>query len=118
MQKVSIREYCICVPPEFDAIILHQTFREALNQATINLANNYQNKTILDKDKFKVPSNIFKKDYYIKESFTYPLTDEEIHKIKTKIIVNDKDDNKLGSIQVLLNKKVIYEEDILEKDNI
>ncbi len=79
--------------------------------------NNYQNKTILDKDKFKVPSNIFKKDYYIKESFTYPLTDEEIHKIKTKIIVNDKDDNKLGSIQVLLNKKVIYEEDILEKDN-
>ena len=79
--------------------------------------NNYQNTTILDKDKFKVPSNIFKKNYYIKESFTYPLTSEEKDNIKTKIIVNDKDDSKLGSVQVLLNNKVIYEEDILSKTN-
>ncbi len=77
---------------------------------------NYQNYTILDKDKFKVDSSLFKDDYYLKNSFSYPLTSNEKDKIRTKIIVNDKDSDTLGSVKVLLNNKVIHEEVIYKKE--
>ncbi len=79
---------------------------------------NYQNYLILNKDKFKVDSSLFKSDYYIKNSFSYPMTSKEKDKVTTKIIVNDKKSDTLGSVKVLLNDKVIHEETIYKKENI
>ena len=46
------------------------------------------------------------------------MTAKEKEKITTKIIVNDKKSDTLGSVKVLLNDKVIHEEVIYKKENI
>ena len=54
---------------------------------------------------------------YLKNNFSYPLTEEEFKNIKTKIIVNDKDNNNvLGTVIISLNNKVIHEEKIYSKE--
>lgn len=73
--------------------------------------NNYQNHLILDSKNFKVDGNLFKENYYIKNDFTYPLTNEELKNITTKIIVTNEIDI-LGKVNILLNDKVIHEEKI------
>ena len=74
----------------------------------------YKNYLLLDKNNFDIPKNIFTKDYYIKNNFYYPLTDEEYQKIEKKILVNEHD-NVLGSMQIILNDQVIHEEPIYVK---
>ena len=59
---------------------------------------------------------------YIKESFTYPLTEEEFKsiKIKTKIEENKKykNNDKIGKVYIYLNDDIIYSNDIyIEKEN-
>ncbi len=79
--------------------------------------NNYKNYLILDKENFKVPKSLFSNNYYLKNNFSYPLTKEEFKNIKTKIIVNDKDNsNVLGTVIISLNNKVIHEEKIYSKE--
>ena len=79
--------------------------------------NNYKNYLILDKENFKVPKSLFSNNYYLKNNFSYPLTEEEFKNIKTKIIVNDKDNNNvLGTVIISLNNKVIHEEKIYSKE--
>lgn len=80
-----------------------------------NFFNNYQNCTILDKETFKVDGNLFKENYYIKNNFTYPLTKEEKDNLNIKIIVNNQG-NVLGTVNVLLNDKIIHEEKIYQKE--
>ncbi len=77
---------------------------------------NYDNYLLLDKDKFRLDKSLFT-NYYIKNSFTYPLRKDEVGIIKTKIIVNDKKSNILGSIKFYLNNKEIHEENIYEYKN-
>ena len=76
---------------------------------------NYQNHEILNKDNFKVDGNLFTENYYIKNNFSYPLTEKEKANINIKIIVNKKD-NILGTVNVLLNDKLLHEEFIYQKE--
>ena len=76
---------------------------------------NYESYQILNKDNFKVDGNLFKENYYIKNSFSYPLTKEEKDNLNIKIIVN-KQENVLGTVNVLLNDKLIHEEKIYQKE--
>ena len=71
----------------------------------------YENYLIIDKNSFKVPNNLFQDKYYIRNSFYYPVTQDEKKKLETKIMVENKN-NILGKISVSLNQKVIHEEPI------
>ncbi len=79
----------------------------------------YHNYIIIDKQSFDV-SNLINNNYkyYIKKSFKYPLSSDEVEKIRT--FVEIKDDNKLGKIVVkIADKKIgvikIYKEKKKEK---
>ena len=81
----------------------------------------YKNYLILDKSNFGVNTSLEGKPF-IKESFTYPLTEEEFKsiKIKTKIEENKKykNNDKIGKIYIYLNDDIIYSNDIyIEKEN-
>lgn len=81
----------------------------------------YKNYLILDKSNFGVNTSLEGKPF-IKESFTYPLTEEEFKsiKIKTKIDENKKykNNDKIGKIYIYLNDDIIYSNDIyIEKEN-
>jgi len=78
--------------------------------------NNYKNHLILDTNNFKIDGNLLKENYFIKNSFSYPLTKEEIKKVTTKIIVSDDTKNILGKVNIILNDKVIHEEKIYKKE--
>ena len=78
--------------------------------------NNYKNYLLLDKDNFKDQNTLFKDNYYIKNSFSYPLTIEEFNKIEKKIIV-DSIDNKLRRIDIYLDNKLLHEEIIYKLEN-
>ncbi len=66
----------------------------------------YHNYIIIDKQSFDV-SNLINNNYkyYIKKSFKYPLSSDEVEKIRT--FVEIKDDNKLGKIVVKIADKKI-----------
>lgn len=81
----------------------------------------YKNYLILDKSNFGVNTSLEGKPF-IKESFKYPLTEEEFKsiKIKTKIEENKKykNNDKIGKIYIYLNDDIIYSNDIyIEKEN-
>ena len=75
----------------------------------------YQNYLLLDKNNFKVNQGLFKGKYYVKNSFTYPLTNLEKENIRTKVIVKEEGEV-LGSVNILLNDKLIHEELIYKKE--
>lgn len=78
----------------------------------------YQNYTIIDKNNFTIDKNIYNGDVYLKESFQYPLTEEETEKIKTEVYIKknkEKKSTKIGNIIIKLNNKKIGELDIYEK---
>jgi len=70
--------------------------------------NKYKNKVILNKDTFKVPN------YYIKNNYSYPLTKEEITKIDTQILLDNKNN---GTVEVLLDNKIIHKEVLYKIEN-
>ena len=78
--------------------------------------NKYKNYKIVDKDNFEVDQNFFKDDLYIKESFTYPLSN--IEKDKLSIVVKldkikDYSDNSIvGKVIVNLEDHQIFETNI------
>ena len=81
----------------------------------------YKNYLILDKSNFGVNTSLEGKPF-IKESFKYPLTEEEFKSIsiKTKIEENKKykNNDKIGKIYIYLNDDIIYSNDIyIEKEN-
>ena len=67
----------------------------------------YKKYTIVDKDNFHIDKNYFDAKLYIKNSFTYPLTEEEKEKIKTLVSITDKDKTKVGKITIYLDKEII-----------
>jgi D-alanyl-D-alanine carboxypeptidase len=80
----------------------------------------YKTYRILNKDNFKVVDDYFYKDrLYIKKDFKYPLHNDEINKIYTKVqlvkLANYKNEDVVGAISVYLNDKVIHTQNIYVK---
>ena len=79
--------------------------------------NKYKNYTIVDKNNFNINKEFYKEKVYIKRSVTYPLKDNEIDKIKTKIILpnNKINNNIVGHINIYLDNKLVKRENIYKK---
>ena len=78
----------------------------------------YRNYKILDKDYFDVKSSLNGK-LYIKNSFSYPVSDDEKDKIDKRIVYNGKKDNQVGQVLVYLDNDLIHKESIyLQKEKI
>lgn len=79
----------------------------------------YRNYTVIDKDEFKIDKEYFEDEIYIKESFKYPLTENEIDKIKTVVKIekskNYKNKDKVGCIEISLDDEVIKKIDVFVK---
>ena len=78
--------------------------------------NNYKMYELLDKNNFKVENN-FEGKLYIKNSFSYPLSKEEIDLVNKKVIFNNKDKGKIGDVLIYLDKELIHKENIYLKEN-
>ena len=91
----------------------------SISLSTLIRLQNYRNYLILNKTKFKIDDKYFKNKIYIKNSFSYPLLEEEKDKImvivKIEKIVNYMDDDQIGEVVVELNNKKIYSENIYVK---
>lgn len=81
--------------------------------------NNFKKYKILDKKHFSIDSNFYDKKVYIKNSFSYPLTNVEKEKIKVLVQVTklDKysDGDVVGNVIVFLDKNQIYKDNIYVK---
>ena len=79
----------------------------------------YKRYKIVDKSKFLIGKSFFKDKLYIKDSFYYPLTMEEVDNIKTIVKINKKKNYKnkecVGSIDIYLNKEKIGSRNIYTK---
>lgn len=73
--------------------------------------NKYKRYKILDKNKFSVNKSFFKDSLYIKESFYYPLTEEEKEIIKTVVKITKKKGYKnkqqVGRVDIYLGNEKI-----------
>ena len=73
--------------------------------------NKYKRYKILDKNKFSVNKSFFKDSLYIKESFYYPLTEEEKENIKTVVKITKKKGYKnkqqVGRVDIYLGNEKI-----------
>lgn len=71
--------------------------------------NIYSNYLIIDKKKFSVDSSLIDKELYIKDSFTYPLKEDEVKDVSTLIKVYDSPlkDGSYGEILINLKDKEI-----------
>ena len=76
--------------------------------------NLYKNTLILDKNNLYIPN--IKDKYYIKNSFYYPIKNNEINNISKKILLENKNNN-LGKIQIYLKDNLIHEEVIYKEIN-
>lgn len=77
----------------------------------------YKLYTIIDKDSFKMDNNFVESDVYIKESFKYPLTVDELEKISTIIKIDEKiNKNVVGKIIIKFDNKEIGKIDIYKKE--
>ena len=79
--------------------------------------NNYKNYTIIDKNNFYIDKNFYNEETYIKESFIYPLKENELKEITTRVdLVQEKD--KVGQISIYLKNNKIGEVSIYKKETI
>ena len=68
--------------------------------------SNYSNYNIVDKNDFDLI--VDDKTYYVKSSFTYPLTDDEKNNVKVLASIDDSlNTGKVGNINISLNNKTI-----------
>lgn len=77
----------------------------------------YNNYTIIDKNKLVVDKNMLDQDVYVKESFIYPLKENELDKIKTNIKIVDKSNKRIGVIEIYLDNEKIGEVALYTKNN-
>lgn len=81
--------------------------------------NTYKKYNIVDKDNINLSDSFYKDKLYIKESFSYPLTEEETESLKT-ILKVDKLDNyhnndKVGVYEIYLKDKLLKRIDVFVK---
>ena len=68
----------------------------------------YRQYKIIDKNHFFIDSQFVDKDVYLKESFYYPLTEEEIHNVRTIVHFFDQSSSdKVGRIDIYLKNEKI-----------
>lgn len=77
----------------------------------------YRNYLIIDKRNFEIEDSLINKNVFLKESFSYPLREDEIDEISTLIHINNSNDNKVGEIQVKLKNNNIGKVDIYSSHN-
>lgn len=78
----------------------------------------YKMYTIIDKDTFRIDSNFVDSEVYIKDSFKYPLRENELKDISTIIeIDNDLGKEKVGKITIKLKNEKIGTINVYKKDN-
>lgn len=76
----------------------------------------YKSYTIVDKDNFKIDSNFVDGEIYIKESFKYPLSEEELSHISTVIEIDNKNaQEKVGKVVIRFDKEEIGSIDIYKR---
>ena len=81
--------------------------------------NNYKNYLIIDKNHFDIDDNFYKDEIYVKNSFSYPLTDKELE--NTSIVVellklnNYKNNDKVGEVIIRLDEEEIFRENVYVK---
>jgi len=81
-----------------------------------DIFSKYKKYQILDKDDFYVKSSLEGK-LYINNSFSYPLSKDEIDKISKKIIFNNSKKDLVGEILIYLDEDLIHKENIYLKEN-
>lgn len=76
----------------------------------------YRRYKIVDKNHFSFDEEYYKDKLYIKEDFFYPLTEDELTKVKTLVKItklqNYKNNEKVGIIEIKLNDEVIKTIDV------
>jgi len=77
---------------------------------------NYQNYQILNTKKFKIDHAYYPDQIYIKEDFTYPLTEEEKEQVKVEVRLSKlneyQDQDAVGVVSVKLNNEKVHEQKI------
>ena len=70
----------------------------------------YQSYLIIDKEKFYMNSSFYPGSVYLKKSFSYPLTSEEVKSVNTMIeLTNLKKDKTVGKVFIKINNHKIGE---------
>ena len=83
--------------------------------------NNYQMLHVINKKKFKIYNESYYKKvkFYVKYNYNTLVTDDERNKIYLNIILQKnpkyKNNQKIGKVQVILDDKTLYEENIYIK---
>lgn len=81
--------------------------------------NNYNNYLIIDKEHFDIDDNFYKDDIYIKNSFSYPLTNSELKKVSIVVellkLTNYKNNDKVGEVIIRLDSEEIFRENVYVK---
>ena len=77
---------------------------------------NYIKYRILEKGSLKIDDKFYKDKLYIKNSFSYPLTEYEKEKVKVIVkltkLENYKDNSQVGTVSVMLGEKEIYSDSV------
>lgn len=76
----------------------------------------FRNYTIIDKNNFRVDSSLVKKKVYLKKSFSYPLSKDELDKISTSIYISNEKNKIIGKVSIKLNSNEIGKLDIYSID--
>lgn len=79
--------------------------------------NNYKNYQLLRADKVNILNeNYYKKQFYLKNGFSYPLTEMEVDNIYLKFELEKKrtysNGDKVGVVKIMLGNESIYEDDV------
>ena len=78
--------------------------------------NEYTNYEIVSKENFRIDKSFYNGSVYIKKSFYYPLTNDEVNKIKTIVSIDSSSNNKkIGLIRIYLDKQNIGNINIYKK---
>ena len=81
--------------------------------------NNYKNYLIIDKNNFDIDDTFYKDEIYVKESFSYPLTDKESENVSVVVellkLKNYQNHDKVGEVIVMMNDDEIYREPVFVK---
>ncbi len=78
---------------------------------------NYKNYLLIDKDNFKIDKSFYDGEIYLKKSFSYPLSKDEVNDIKTTLYIEDRTTNNdvVGKVDIYLKEELIGRLNIYKK---
>ena len=81
-----------------------------------DIFSRYQRYQVVDKNHFSIDQEFFDKEVYLKKSFYYPLTEDEVDNIKTVVrLLNSTGTDKVGIVEIYLNDQMIGKLPIFSK---